>query len=151
MLNAEGNIHVDDKADMITDYINFFTNLCIPLKLKKFGNHKPWMTRELLDLIDAKQQAREDGNRKLYITKLKKTIKRNKKNLEPSTLTKFRSTLEKIQLMPGTTSKNLTNLLTLSSTEMISLPDLIRQILPLLLQTQVCHHSIYLRMLSSNS
>ena len=31
LLNAEGNIHVDDKADMITNYINFFTNLCIPL------------------------------------------------------------------------------------------------------------------------
>ena len=50
------------------------------ITVKKFGNHKPWMTRELLDSIDAKQQAHEDGNRKLYNKVKKKLSKGIKKS-----------------------------------------------------------------------
>ena len=70
---------IDTKADVITDYVKFCTDLCIPVKtVKKYANQKPWMTRELLDLIDEKQQAHVDGNKKLY-HKLKKKLTRGMK------------------------------------------------------------------------
>jgi hypothetical protein len=47
-----------DTQDVITDYIKFCTDICLLVKtVKNYANHKPWMTRDLLDLIDAKQQA----------------------------------------------------------------------------------------------
>ena len=97
---------IDTKTDVITDYVKFCTDLCIPVKtVKKYANQKPWMTRELLDLIDEKQQAHVDGNKKLY-HKLIKKLTRGIKNLAPSTPTKSKSTWRMIRQMLGMTLKN---------------------------------------------
>jgi len=75
---------VDHQTEVITDYINFCTDLCIPTKtFKRKLNEKPWITRQIKDMINEKQDARADENRKLYHklkNKISKEIKKLKQN-----------------------------------------------------------------------
>ena len=65
---------IDKQTDVISDYINFCTDLCIPNKtFKKQANQKPWITKHIDSLIKQKQEAHQSGNRKLY-HKLKKLV-----------------------------------------------------------------------------
>mgnify|MGYP001796639648 CR=1 FL=1 len=65
---------IDKQTDVISDYINFCTDLCIPKKtFKKHANQKPWITKYIDGLIDQKQDAHQSGNKKLY-HRLKKLV-----------------------------------------------------------------------------
>jgi hypothetical protein len=65
---------IDKQTDVISDYINFCTDLCIPTKtFKKHANQKPGITKHIDGLIVQKQKAHQSGNRKLY-HKLKKSV-----------------------------------------------------------------------------
>ena len=65
---------IDSQTEVITDYIRFCTDLCIPTtSVKKHANHKPWVTKYIQQLIEQKQTAHHTGNKKLY-HKLKKVI-----------------------------------------------------------------------------
>ena len=65
---------IDKQTDVISDYINFCSDLCIPKKtFKKHANQKPWITKYIDGLIDQKQDAHQSGNKKLY-HKLKKLV-----------------------------------------------------------------------------
>ena len=65
---------IDKQTEVISDYINFCTDLCIPKKtVKKRANQKPWINKHIDDLIDQKQDAHQKGNKKLY-HKLKKLV-----------------------------------------------------------------------------
>ena len=81
MLTSDDDINT--QTDIITGYINFCTDLCIPTKkVKKYANQKPWVTKQVIDMIDAKHKAHLAGNKKLY-HKLKRQIsKENKKSRE---------------------------------------------------------------------
>jgi len=54
---------VDHQTEVVTDYINVCTDLCIPTKtFKRKLNEKPWITRLIKDMTDEKQDAHADGN-----------------------------------------------------------------------------------------
>ena len=56
MLTTDDDIN--SQTDIITGYINFCTDLCIPTKkVKKYANQKPWVTKQVIDMIDAKHKA----------------------------------------------------------------------------------------------
>ena len=66
---------IDKRTEIISDYINFCTDLCLPQKsIRMCTNQKPWITKQIQEMIDHKQDAHKSGNRKLY-NKLKRNIK----------------------------------------------------------------------------
>ena len=66
--------NIDNQNNIISDYITFCTDLCIPPKtIKKQPNHKPWITKKINRLIDQKHYAHQTGNKKLY-HKLKRNV-----------------------------------------------------------------------------
>ena len=72
---------LDQQTDIITDYIKFCTNLCIPEKtVKHQPNQKPWITKHIIEMIEAKQTAHQNGNRKLYHKLKNKITKEMKKS-----------------------------------------------------------------------
>ena len=74
LLSDTENIH--EQTSVISDYINFCTDLCIPVKKKKvYQNDKPWLTADIYDLLDQKQDAFASGNKKLF-HKLKRNIRK---------------------------------------------------------------------------
>mgnify|MGYP001801626361 CR=1 FL=1 len=61
---------------VISDFINFCTDLCTPVKKKKvYHNDKPWLTADIYDLLDQKQYAFASVNKKLF-HKLKRNIRK---------------------------------------------------------------------------
>ena len=66
--------NIDQQTNILSDYISFCTDLCIPPKtVRKQANHKPWITKNITHMIDQKQHAHQSGNKKLY-HKLKRSI-----------------------------------------------------------------------------
>ena len=72
LLSDDDSIH--KQTEIITDYINFCTDLCIPKKsFRMCTNQKPWMSKHISKMLEQKQLAHDNGNRKLY-NKLKRDI-----------------------------------------------------------------------------
>jgi hypothetical protein len=58
--------NIDIQVDVFTSYVNYCTDQNIPLaKIKKHSNNKPWITREIIKLVQEKHHAHKTGNRKL--------------------------------------------------------------------------------------
>lgn len=66
---------INTQVDVFTEYIKFCTDQHLPLVRRKvYANSKPWITKELLTLIQDKMKAFKAGNSKL-VNKLKNKIK----------------------------------------------------------------------------
>ena len=76
LLSEDDSIH--KQTEIITDYINFCTDLCIPKKsFRMCTNQKPWMSKHISKMLEQKQAAHDDGNRKLYNKLKRDTSKSN--------------------------------------------------------------------------
>ena len=72
----------NSSTEVITDYISFCIDLCIPVKtVKRYPNNKPWFTSSLKHIIQLKQEAFRNGDeqRKKEVQKLLKKEIRKKK------------------------------------------------------------------------
>ena len=130
--NLLDNACIDKQTEVISDYINFCTDLCIPKKtVKKHANQKPWIKKHIDDLIDQKQDAHQKGKRKLY-HKLKKLvskeIKKSKeeysKNIQQHLIkepARAWKDIKKLNGLPTSTSIPLT--MKYHSNQMISTPS----------------------------
>lgn len=68
--------HIDDQIDTFNGYIEFCTDMHIPITTHKwYANNKPWVTEDILDLVKQKHHAYTSGNLKLSNV-LKKRIER---------------------------------------------------------------------------
>ena len=67
---------LDEATDAITSYVKFCVDSIIPLKtFKMFPNNKPWVTKELRDLLKVKNAALINGN-KTRVKEVQREIKR---------------------------------------------------------------------------
>lgn len=57
---------INSQVDVLTSYINFCTDLCIPVMTKKVHqNNKPWIHDEIIQLVQQKHKASANGDIKL--------------------------------------------------------------------------------------
>ena len=104
------NDTIDQQTEVFTDYIKFCTDLCIPTKtITKRNNSKPWITKDIANLIDQKQDAHETGNKKLY-HKLKRLITREMKKSKKDYSLKIQQHLAKEPAKAWTDIKKLSGL-----------------------------------------
>ena len=55
---------IDGLCQVITDYINFCERTCVPTKrVRCFSNCKPWMTKEIINLLKKKRDLFQAGDR----------------------------------------------------------------------------------------
>lgn len=67
---------INTQVQVFTGYLNFCTDTHIPLKkAKRYPNSKPWITKDILELVRGKMKAFKAGNKKL-VNKLKNRLKR---------------------------------------------------------------------------
>lgn len=75
---------LEEAIDIITDYILFCEDMIVPTKtVKVFSNNKPWITKELKNILNQKKIAFTSGNRteaKLIQARLNKAIKEAKRD-----------------------------------------------------------------------
>ena len=73
---------LDEANDVVTDYIKFCESVCIKTKtIKSFPNNKPWVTKEIKEVINEKKRAFAEGNKdkiKAVQKKLSKMIREGK-------------------------------------------------------------------------
>ena len=67
---------LDEATEVVTDYVNFCVDANIPrVTTKIFPNNKPWVSKELRDLLKLKERARTMGDR-AEVRHVQKRIKR---------------------------------------------------------------------------
>lgn len=55
---------IDGLTECISDYINFCVDSIVPATIVRcYPNNKPWVTRDIKDILNAKRRAFRDGNR----------------------------------------------------------------------------------------
>jgi len=60
----EAGLDLDTLTTTVTDYIQFCVDSLVPNRtIKVFGNNKPWMTKDIRDLILAKHSTRKSGDK----------------------------------------------------------------------------------------
>ena len=74
---------LDEQVDIITGYIKFCVDVVVPGKeVRSYPNNKPWITKEVADILRQRQQAFKDGNkaevRRLH-GRVKRTVLANKR------------------------------------------------------------------------
>ena len=73
---------LDEANDVVTEYIKFCESVCIKTKtIKSFPNNKPWVTKEIKEVINEKKRAFAEGNKdkiKAVQKKLSKMIREGK-------------------------------------------------------------------------
>ena len=76
--------HVDHNAEVFTDYINFCIDMIVPTKqVKCFGNNKPWVTKDLKQLLNKKKYLLSSNDREQLKTvqkEINRTIAECKRN-----------------------------------------------------------------------
>ena len=107
---------IDKRTEIISDYINFCTDLCLPQKsIRMCTNQKPWITKQIQEMIDHKQDAHKSGNRKLY-NKLKRNIKNAMKLAKENYSHKIQRKLAKEPAKAWTDIKKISGLPTNATT-----------------------------------
>jgi hypothetical protein len=68
---------LNQRVEVFTDYINFCTDVCVPFRYYRHQpNSKPWVTPEIINLVDEKTRAFQSGDRNAY-QKLKRQVHRD--------------------------------------------------------------------------
>ncbi|KAL8579300.1 hypothetical protein ACOMHN_010884 [Nucella lapillus] len=77
---------LDENVDVVTSYIAFCINMIVPSKqVRSFPNNKPWVTKEVGDILRQRQQAFQEGNKeevKRLQKEVKKTVLANKQRFK---------------------------------------------------------------------
>ncbi|KAL8596932.1 hypothetical protein ACOMHN_062302 [Nucella lapillus] len=77
---------LDENVDVVTSYIAFCINMIVPSKqVRSFSNNKPWVTKEVGDILRQRQQAFQEGNKeevKRLQKEVKKTVLANKRRFK---------------------------------------------------------------------
>ena len=61
VLQDHGNL--EEITECTTDYLNFCRDVAVPTRtVRCYPNHKPWVTRDVKELLDRKKKAFKDGN-----------------------------------------------------------------------------------------
>ena len=61
---CEPDEDINSTTDCITEYIKFYENTTLPAwTIHCFPNNKPWITRDLKDLLNKKKRAFRSGDR----------------------------------------------------------------------------------------
>ena len=106
---------VTEAADTVTSYINFCVESCVPKKtIKLFSNNKPWVNREVKQVLNKKKIAFKNQNKeeiKQVQKELKWVIKRGKEEYKKKIEENFkendmRRVWKGMRLMSGCKSKN---------------------------------------------
>ena len=78
----EASFSLDEYADVVTSYVSFCEDMCIPSKtVRAYGNDKPWFSKLVKAKLDAKNRAFKSGDKdqyKLAKADVKKEIRRAK-------------------------------------------------------------------------
>jgi hypothetical protein len=59
---------LDELVDIVTDYINFCCDCCVPEKVVQVHSNKPWITKDLRTKIKAKHKLLKAGDREALHT-----------------------------------------------------------------------------------
>ena len=81
---VEAASSLDELTDMISAYVNFFTDISMPVKhIKVFAKNKPWITKNFKEITNRKKCIFGDGSAeelKGVNRELKRVIKQEKAN-----------------------------------------------------------------------
>lgn len=103
---------LDLSVDVITCYIDFCVNCTIPKKtFRLFSNNKPWISREIVNLIQERRQLMTSNSSKQHISKCKAAIRRAVRKAKQKYAERIDNNLKHGQTRTGWTQlKKLLNL-----------------------------------------
>ena len=81
---------LDEQVDVVTSYITFCTDMLIPTKqVRSYPNNKPWVTKEVGDILQQRRLAFQSGD--------KEEVKRLRKDMRRTVLTSKRRFRDKVE------------------------------------------------------